>query len=125
MSVNSVRAQHELLCDLAVAQTAGDVGEDLPLTTGKQGRLRLALTARRRLHRSQRFTARTDDRVGVAVPGEVRAALQRDERRAWNPGRHLAPEPVRHCAVVAPVHNQRRRADEAQVGAYLEPIDEA
>ena len=88
-----MRAQHELLCDLAIAETARDAGENLTLTTGQQGRLRLARMVRRRLHRCQRFAARADDRIGVTVPGEVRAPLQRDECRAWNRGRDLTPEP--------------------------------
>jgi hypothetical protein len=35
VAVNGVRAQHELLCDLAIAETASDAGEDLTLTTGQ------------------------------------------------------------------------------------------
>ena len=119
-----MRAQHELLCDLAIAETARDAGEDLTLTTGQQDRLRLARMVRRRLHRCQRFAARADDGIGVTVPGEVRAPLQRDERRAWNRGRDLTPEPVRHGAIVATMHDQRRPADEGKVRAYVEAIDE-
>ncbi len=79
---------------------------------------------RRRLHRCQRFAARADHGIGVTVPGEVRAALQRDECRAWNRGGDLTPEPVRHGAVVATMHDQRRPADEGKVRAYVEAIDQ-
>ena len=58
------------------------------------------------------------------MPGEVRAPLQRDECRAWNRGRDLTPEPVRHGAVVATMHDQRRLADEGKLRAYVEAIDE-
>ena len=119
-----MRAQHELLCDLAIAETARDAREDLTLTTGQQDRLRLARLVWRRLHRCQHFAARADDGIGVTVPGEVRAPLQRDERRPWNRGRDLTPEPVRHGAVVATMHDQRRPADEGKVRAYIEAIDE-
>ena len=73
MTVNGMRAQHELLCDLAIAETARDAGEDLTLTAGHQDRLRLARMVRRPLHRCQRFAACADDGIGVTVPGEVRA----------------------------------------------------
>ena len=119
-----MRAQHELPCDLTIAETACDAGENLTLTTGQRDWLPLAGMVRRRLPRCQRFAARADDGIGVTVPGEVRAPLQRDERRAWNRGRDLAPEPVRHCAIVATMHDQRRRADEGKVLAYVEAIDE-
>ena len=119
-----MRAQHEMLCDLAIAETARDAGEDLLLTTGQQDRLRLARMVRRRLHRCQRFATRSDDGIDITVPGEVRAALQRDELRAWNRGRDLTPEPVRHGAVVATMHDQRRPADEGKLHAYVESIDE-
>ena len=79
---------------------------------------------RRRLHRSQRFAARANHGIDITVPREVRAPLQRDECRARNRGRDLAPEPERHGAVVATMHDQRRRADEGKVRAYVEAIDE-
>src|SRR6202011_2936183 len=119
-----MRAQHELPCDLAIAETARDAGEDLTLTAREPDRLRLARIVRRRLHRCQHFAARADDGIDVTVPGEVRAPLQRDERRAWNRGRDLPPEPVRHGAVVATMHDQPRPAKEGKVRAYVEAIDE-
>jgi hypothetical protein len=106
VAVNGMRAQHELPCDLAIAAAARDAGEDLALTTGQRDRLRPARMVRRRLHRCQRFAARADHGIGVTVPRAVRAALQRDERRAWNRGRDLTPQPVRHGAVVATMHDQ-------------------
>ena len=51
VAVNGVRAQYELLCDLAVAQTAGDAGEDLPFTSREQDRLRFSRMVRRLLRR--------------------------------------------------------------------------
>jgi len=119
-----MRAQHELLGDLAIAETARDTGEDLTLTTGQQDRLRLARIVRRRLQRCQHLAARADDGIDITVPGEVRPPLQRDERRPWNRGRDLTPEPVRHGAVVATMHDQRRPADEGKVRAHVEAIHE-
>ncbi len=60
----------------------------------------------RRLRRCQRFAARADHGIDITVPREVRAPLQRDERRARNRGRDLTPEPKRHGAVVATMHDQ-------------------
>ena len=41
-----MRAQYQLLCDLAIAQTARYAGEDLTLTTGQQDLLRLGCILR-------------------------------------------------------------------------------
>src|SRR6185312_630695 len=84
--------------------------------------LRLARMAWRR--RCQRFAARADDGIDVAVPGEVRAPLQRDECRARNPGRDLTAEPVRHGTVVATMQDQRRAAHEQKMRTNVEAIDE-
>jgi len=107
----------------ARAESACDAGENLTLSTGQQDRLRPARFLLRRLRRCQRLATRADDGFGVAVPREVRASLQRDEYRAWNRGSDLTPEPVRHRAVVAPMHHQRRRTDEGQLVADVEAID--
>src|SRR6476661_984862 len=119
-----MRAEHQLLRDLAIAESACDAGENFTLTTGQQDRLRSARFVRRRLRRCQHFATRAYDGFGVAVPREVRASLQRDEYRAWNRGSDLTPEPVRHRTVVAPMHHQRRRADEGKLVADVEAIDE-
>src|SRR6476646_8427623 len=124
VTVNGVPAKQQLLCDLAVAETARDAGEDLTLTTGQQNPLRLARIVRRRLPRCQRFAARADDGIDITVPGEVRAPLQRDKRRARNRGRDLTPKPERHRAVVATMHNQRRPADEGKLRANVEAVDQ-
>src|SRR6476619_1643770 len=99
VAVDSVRTQHQLLCDLAVAQTPRDAREDLTLTDGQRDVLRLACVVRRRLSRCQCLAARADDRIDVTVPREVRAALQWDQRRARNRGRDLTAAPERHRAV--------------------------
>ena len=122
--MNSVRAQYQLLCDLAVAQPPSDARNDLPLTTGKQDRLGFAHVVRRHMPRCQRFAARADDGVDISMPREVCAALQRNERRAWNRGRDLTPQPVWHRTVVARMHNQRRPADQGKSRAYIEAVDE-
>ncbi len=124
VTVNGVRAKHQLLCDLAVAETARDAGEDLTLTTGQQNPLRLARIVRRRLPRCQRFAARADDGIDITVPREVRAPLQRDKRRARNRGRDLTPKPERHRAVVATMHDERRLADEGKLRANVEAVHE-
>ncbi len=124
VAVNRVRAQHQLPSDLAIAETARDAGEDLALTIGQRDGSRPARLARRRLQRSERFAARADDGIDITVPGEVCAAVQRDERRARNRCRDLAPEPVRPRAIVAAMHDQRWGADEGKVRAYVEAIDE-
>ena len=112
VAVNRMRAQHQLPCDFAIAETARDAGEDLALTIGQRDGPRPARLARRRLQRRERFAARADDRIDITVPGEVRAAVQRDERRAWNRCGDFTPEPVWHRTIAASMHDQRRGADE-------------
>jgi len=46
VAVNGMRAQYQLLCDLAIAQTTRYAGEDLTLTTGQQDLLRLGCILR-------------------------------------------------------------------------------
>jgi hypothetical protein len=41
VAVNGMRAQHELLCDLTITETARHGGEDLALATGQQNRVAL------------------------------------------------------------------------------------
>jgi hypothetical protein len=121
MAVHGMRAQHQLLGDLAIGQTARDAAQDLPLTTGQQDRLRLVHGGRRCLRR-QRLATSADNGVDVVVPREVRAALQRDERRARDRCRDRTPQPVGHRAVVAAMHDQRRPADKRKVVTDVEPI---
>jgi len=124
VAVNRVRAQHQLPCDLAITETPRDAGEDLALSIRQRDGPRPARLARRRLRRGERLAARPDDGIDITVPGEVCAAVQGGERRVWNRCRDLTPEPVRHRAIVAAMHDQRRGADEGKVRAYVEAIDE-
>ena len=124
VAVNGMRAQHQLLCDFAIAQSPRDAGENLAFTLGQQHLFRLVRTVRRRLRGCQCFAARANHGIDITVPREVRAPLQRDERRARNRSRDLTPEPKRHGAVVATVHHQCRRANKGKVRAYVEAIDE-
>lgn len=126
MAVNGVRAEHQLLRDFAITETACQASEDFTLTNRKDLLdLLLARAGRRLMRRRQRFAACANNGAGVTVPWEVRASFERDECCPRNRGGDLAPEPVRHGTVVAAMHHKRWRADEREVVSNVEAIDES
>jgi hypothetical protein len=124
VAVNGMRTQHQLLCDLTIAETPCHAGENLTLTFGQQDLLRVACIVRRRLARCERFAARADDGLDITMPREVGTPLQRNECRTRYRGRDLPPESVRYRAVLATMDDQRGLPDEGKVRTYVKAIDE-
>jgi len=77
VAVHRVRTQHEPLRDVAVAHALGNEPQNFPLAQGQLLDLRRRL-ARRRRHAEERRD-RDEDVVQVALPREMRVAVEHDE----------------------------------------------
>ena len=90
--VHGVRADDQLLGDLAVAQSLGDQCQNLALT-GRQEHARRLRVRRRPVAVAERRAHRPADRADVAQPREVRACPRAGSELApRDRGRQLAPE---------------------------------
>jgi hypothetical protein len=124
MPVNRVRADHELLGDLGVAQAAGDERQHLQLAARQVVVARLDRGGRSFGAGAEEGAYRTHDRRRVAAPREVLGAFERHEGAVRQRRRELPAQRVWDGAIAAPMKHGSRRVHVDELRTNVEPVDE-
>src|SRR5579862_39751 len=111
VSMNRVRADHELYRDLLLREAARHQFEHLTLAL-RQHLVRAFRLAPHPL--TEALATGAHHRVGILVPGEMRASRERNEHGLRQRCGELTAERVRHGAVTSPVHDDRRGSSDAR-----------
>ena len=118
--VDRVRTDNQLLGDLAIAQPLRDQPQHLAFASRQQPGRRLCVgwAIGSAVHRG-RCAHRPDHATGITRPREVGAPLKRDQRRARDPRREAATQPVRNRPVPTPVNDHRGCLHQPQLVANV------
>ena len=100
-----------------------DQRQHLAFPTGEQHRRRVSGRDGRSCGRERR-TQRARHRRPIAGPREVRAPVERDQRRGRDPGRELTAELVGDRAIATAVHDQRGRTHLIQLRSDVVAVDQ-